>query len=938
MKLMLAGLLLCLTSLFAGFADDLKQAVPLDPDVTIKKLDNGLTYYIRKNSKPEQRAQLRLVINAGSILETEQQQGLAHFLEHMAFNGTKNFAKQELVNYLESIGMRFGADINAYTSFDETVYMLEMPTDDQELLDKAFQILEDWAHLVTIDPEEVDKERGVVVEEWRRGRGAQMRVMLEQMPVLFKGSRYAERLPIGKVDVIENAPTEELVKFYRDWYRPDLMAVVAVGDFDVAAVEKKIIDHFSKLKNPKKKRERKTYDVPGHAETLYLASTDPELTNASLRIEYKRKAEPTKTLADVRRGLVSALYQEMLNDRLRERLQEANPPYIFASCSDGSIARTSTAFRQFAVVPENGFETGLRALLTEAERVRRHGFTQGELDRKRAEYLRGLESAYKERDKTEHRQIISGYIDHFLEGSPILSPEQSLNLGKALLPNIKLADVNKASDAWITEENRAILLSAPEKEGLVLPTKDQVLAMIKEIAAGDVPAYDDNASDQPLLAEQPKPGTVTAEETFAEVGVTKWTLSNGIDVYLKPTDFKNDEVMLRGVREGGASLVADDDLIPVETATTIMGQSGLGAFDAVQLRKKLAGKLVQVVPFISDAVQGVSAESAPDDLETMFQLVHLYYTAPRFEEAGFHSIKNRWQAIIKNRSSRPETVFRDEVRKVMYQDHPRHQPYTAERLEAMSLEKSRALYQQLFQDVNGAKFYIIGNFDLVAIKPMVTKYLGSLPSRSGKPAWRDNGDRRVAADKTVIVRKGSEPKALVSLSFHGPTKYEYRRQLPLVVLNRVLTIRLREIMREDMGGVYNVSVAGGLAEYPIGSFSNRISFSCNPDNVAALVKAADDEVQRLIKEGFEPSYLQKVLETLHREHEVRVKQNGFWLRVLMAFVDDEIPFTRVLRYEEHLKAIDVAKVQQTAERYYGAGHRFEAVLLPETEAGAETQN
>lgn len=938
MKLMLSGLLLCLTSLFAGPAVDLKQAVPIDPDVRIKKLDNGLTYYIRKNSKPEQRAQLRLVINAGSILETEQQQGLAHFLEHMAFNGTKNFAKQELVNYLESIGMRFGADINAYTSFDETVYMLEIPTDDQAVLDKAFQILEDWAHLVTIDPEEVDKERGVVVEEWRRGRGAQMRVLLEQMPVLFQGSRYAERLPIGKVDVIENAPTEQLVKFYRDWYRPDLMAVVAVGDFDVAAVEKKIVAHFSNLKNPKKKPERKTYDVPGHAETLYLATTDPELTNANLRIEYKRQAKPTKTLADVRRGLVSALYQEMLNDRLRERLQEANPPYIFASCSDGSVARTATAFRQFAVVPENGFETGLRALLTEAERVRRHGFTQSELDRKRAEYLRGLESVYKERDKTEHRQMIGDYINHFLEGSPIFSPEQSLNLGKALLPGIKLDDVNKASDAWITEENRVILLSAPEKEGLVLPTKEQVLAMIKEIAAGEVPAYTDNASDQPLLAAQPKAGTVTAEQTFAEVGVTKWTLSNGIDVYLKPTDYKNDEVLLRGMREGGASLVAADDLIPVETATTIMAQSGLGAFDAVQLRKKLAGKLVQVSPFIRDTTQGVGASAAPADLETMFQLVHLYYTAPRFEEAAFHSIKNRWQAIIKNRSSRPETVFRDEVQKVLYQDHPRHQPYTAERLEAMSLEKSQALYQQQFQDVNGAQFFIVGSFDLVVIKPMVTRYLGSLPSRGGKPAWRDNGDRRVAADKTVTVRKGSEPKALVSLRFHGPTEYDYNRQLPLLVLNRVLTIRLREIMREDMGGVYNVGVSGGLAEYPAGSFNNQISFSCNPDNVTALVKAADDEVQRLIKDGFEPSYLQKVTETLHREHEVRLKQNGFWLRTLMNYVEHDLPFARVLSFEERLKVLDVAAVQQAAERYYGGGHRFEALLLPEAEATTETQN
>ncbi|CAM2009241.1 M16 family metallopeptidase [Acanthopleuribacter pedis] len=936
MKRLFVGLLLCLTPVLAQKPLDLSKPIPVDPDVLIKKLDNGLTYYIRKNAKPENRAELRLVVNAGSILETEEQLGLAHFLEHMAFNGTKNFEKQELIDYLESIGMRFGADINAYTSFDETVYMLEVPTDDQGVVDTAFQILEDWAHQITIDPVEVDKERGVVVEEWRRGRGAQMRIMQQQLPLLYKDSRYAERLPIGKVEVIENAPAEQLAKFYRDWYRPDLMAVVAVGDFDPKMVEAKIKKHFGHLKNPKNAPERVMYDVPPHKETLFQAVTDPELTNATLRIEYKRAGEETKTLADMRRGLLEGLYQAMLNDRLAELLQQANPPFLFGSASSGSYARTAAAFRQFAVVQETGFETGLRALLTEAARVKRHGFTQSELDRKRAEYLRSLESAYKERDKTEHRDFIGEYVNHFLEGEMAISAGQSLELGKAILPTIQLDEVNKATENWITEENRVILLAAPEKEGLKLPTKDAVLGMIKEIAAADVAPYADNASEEPLIAKVPKPGKVTAEHQFESVGVTKWELSNGATVYLKPTDFKNDEILFSSSQKGGSSLVDADDLIAVGTTTAIMGQSGLGAFDAIQLRKKTADKLVRVGPYIGSFSQGLNGACTPEDLETMFQLAHLYYTAPRFDQKAFLSVKNRYQAIIKNRSSRPETVWGDERQKVLYQDHPRRQPWTAARLEHMSLETSRDTYQRLFSDVGGTNYVFVGNFDLAAMKPLVETYLASLPGTDAEKNWRDTKDRRVKGRKEVVVRKGSEPKAIVSLLYHGEAEFEQNQVLPLMVLNRVLTIRLREIMREDMGGVYNVGVGGSQSRLPIGSFSNRISFSCNPEKVDELVKAANDEIQRLIKDGFEEPYLQKVTEALHREHEVDLKENSYWRGVIGSYVRWGLPFERILGFEDRLKGLTIAKVQGAAARYYGDANYLEAVLLPEAESAGKT--
>ncbi|HIL70671.1 MAG TPA: insulinase family protein, partial [Verrucomicrobia bacterium] len=641
-------------------------SIPVDLKVVKKTLENGLTYFIRENKKPENRASFRLVVNTGSMMETDEQRGLAHFIEHMAFNGTEHFKKQELVDYLESIGMRFGADLNAYTSFDETVYMLEIPMDDPEILAKGFQVLEDWAHLVSFNNEEIEKERGVVVEEWRLGRGAQGRIRDKQIPVLFHASRYADRLPIGKVDIIKSAPREQFLDYYKKWYRPNLMAIIAVGDFKTAEIEALIIKHFSHLKNPKEAPERILYPVPDHQETLFSIETDPEMPYAILQISYKHPVSTQTTLQDYRRSLIESIYTTLLNQRLSERVQQAEPPYLQAGTAKTQMVRSKDVVMQFAVLKEDQFAEGLKTLLIEAARAERDGFTQTELDRGKADMLRMFERAYQEREKTNHSAYVGEYTRHFLYGESIPGIEKELELLQDFLPGIALPEVNRIAADWVTEENRVILFAGPEKEGFHVPTQSEILAVVKEADSAVIEAYDDGVSDTPLLANIPHPGKIVDTSEIEELDLTIWTLSNGIRVLLKPTSFKNDQILVQAFSPGGHSLVEDELFVPASTADLVIGQSGLADFNLIQLRKMLAGKLVSVSASINEQSEGMRGSTSPSDLEYFFQLVHLTFTQPRADSEIFQSLKTRLREIVKNRLSDPKSVFDDAVEEALY--------------------------------------------------------------------------------------------------------------------------------------------------------------------------------------------------------------------------------------------------------------------------------
>ena len=564
--------------------------LPVDPAVTVGTLSNGLRYYIRENRRPLNRAELRLVVNAGSVLEDDDQRGLAHFVEHMAFNGTRNFAKQELVNYIESIGMRFGPDLNAYTSFDETVYQLQVPTDKPETLTRAFQILQDWAQGITFDTTEIRKERGVVLEEWRLGRGAGQRMLDRHLPVLFQGSRYAERLPIGTPECIQECPPEALRRFYRTWYRPELMAVIAVGDFDKSAIERLIRDRFGVIPPASNPPSREQTVVPARTTPAVSIAADPEATGTSASVYLLRPRTPNGTISGWRSNLLEGLAAGMLNERLWELSQKPDPPFIRAGAGQTSLVRGADAFSFGAVVADSAVRRGLDAIMTELERAGRHGFTQPELDRARSDYLRGLEQVHAERDKTESDAFVGEYVDHFLTGEGIPGVAYEYARAQEELPRVRLAELDSLARHWLEGGAPVILVNTPEKNRAAVPASAELLGLFTAVKRSDIAPYAESLSDQPLVAALPSPGTILNEVRDSVLGTITWRLSNGASVILKPTDFKADEVLVRGFSPGGTSLVDDADYVEASLASLAVSRGGVAGFDAIELQKKLAGK------------------------------------------------------------------------------------------------------------------------------------------------------------------------------------------------------------------------------------------------------------------------------------------------------------------------------------------------------------
>ncbi len=920
---------------------DLSAELPIEDAVLKGRLDNGLTYFIRTNQKPENRADLWLVVNAGSIQEDDDQQGLAHFVEHMAFNGTRNFEKQELVNYLESIGMTFGPDINAFTSFDETVYNLTIPTDDQETMATAFQILEDWAHGLAFDGEEIDKERGVVVEEWRLGRGAEARIRDKHFPVLFEGSRYAERLPIGKKEILESAPHEALRRFYHDWYRPDLMAVIAVGDFDPEVLEKLIQQHFSRLEAPAEPRRREIYTVPGHDEDRFAITTDPEATMTSVGVYYKLPKRTQGTVGDYRRQIVESLYHGMVNARLRELTQEADPPFLYGVSASAGIVRSTDFFIQVAGVREGQVVRGLESLLTEAERADRFGFTETELGRLKADLLRGYEQAYAERDKRQSASLAAEYMRHFLEDEPIPGIEMELEIVQELLPTISLEELNELADEAIQQTNRVVLLSGPEKADQPLPNEEALIAAFENVANREITAYVDRVLDKPLLEHEPSPSPVAEEHFIEEIDVTEWRLENGIRVVLKPTDFKNDQVLLTAFSPGGHSLVPDARYSSAAFADTVVSEGGVGEFDAIELEKAMAGKLVSVSPFIGELEEGVTASASPEDLETLFQLVYLSLTAPRADSEAFQAFMTRMESFIENREARPEIAFSDEVQTVTYGGHLRRRPISKEVLQEIDLETALGVFRDRFADTSDFTFLIVGNFELDSIRPLVERYLGGLPTTDRKETWRDVGADPVEGELSVTMHRGLEPKSRVQLLLRGPAEWSRENLHDIQSLAAALRIRLREVLREDMGATYGVGVNGILVDRPKERYLFAVGFGCAPENVEEMIEAVRKEIQAVQDQGLDKSYAEKVQEAQRRRREVSLKENGFWISVLRTYYTRQMDPRLVLDYDALVARVTPENFKATAKKYLSSENSLEAILYPKEPAetgAAATKN
>ena len=913
----------------AAQAAPLDARLPIDPAITAGTLDNGLRYYIRRNGRPEQRAELRLVVNAGSVLEAEDQRGLAHFVEHMAFNGTVHFAKQSLVAFMESIGMRFGPGLNASTSFDETIYMMRVPTDTPEPMRTAFQILEDWAHGVSFEAEEIDKERGVVIEEWRLGQGAGARMRDRQFPVLFQGSRYATRLPIGDRETLQTFAHDRLIAFYRDWYRPDLMAVVAVGDFDVAQVEALVTQHFSRPRRVDASKPRPVYDVPDHTGTRFGIATDEEATSTSVALYHKLPARDEATVGAYRQRIVEGLYNGMLNRRFSELAQKPDPPFIGASSGTGRLVRGAEVYALTAVVQEEGIERGLGALLVESERVARFGFTASELDRQKRDVLRSMERAFTERDTQDSAGFVSEYIRNFLEGEPIPGIAYEFGLFERFVPGITLDEINRLARDWLRSDNTVVLVNAPDKPGLRVPDEAALRAVINGVDTASITAYVDTVTDQPLVPKAPEPGAIDDTRTIEGVGITEWTLSNGVRVVVKPTDFKEDQVLFRAFSPGGTSLATDDDFIPASTSAFAVAAGGVGSFSAIDLRKLLAGKVAVAQPTIGNLEEGMSGSASPKDLETLFQLISLRFTAPRADPVIFGVLKEQFRASLANRRASPDVAFQETLQTTLTQDHPRARPVTPELIDQMDLDRSMAFYKDRFADASDFTFVFVGRVTPDELRPLVTRYLASLPALDRQETWKDEGIAPPTGVVKRTVQKGLEAKSRTAVVFTGPFEYDREHRNAIRAMGIVLDTRLRERLREELGGTYGVSVSPATQWAPKAQYQLMIQFGSAPERAGELTKEVFDEVARLKAGPIEAAEVAAAREALRRDFETGMTQNGFWLAQLAARYQQGEPAADLLTYPASLDQISPAVVQEAATEYLNIENYVQVTLRPE---------
>jgi zinc protease len=906
----------------------LTQVLPVDPDIQSGQFANGLKYMIRRNALPAGRAELRLVVNVGSLAEDNDQLGLAHFVEHMAFNGTKNFPKLETVAFLESIGMRFGPSINAYTSFDETVYMLQVPTDKPEVLDRSMLILGDWAQHVSFDAAEIDKERGVIIEEWRLRRGADARMQDQQFPTLLKGSRYAERLPIGTVENLQSFKHPSLTRFYKDWYRPDLMTVIAVGDFDVAAMRQLVTKHFGSIPKAANPRALPAYPVPPQPGTLYAVATDAEATSTQVSVYGKMAVREQNTVGAYRRQIVEGLFAGMLNARFAEIAQKPDAPFMAAGAGRGLFVKSAEASMLNAMVKDGGVEKGLTALYAEAERVVKFGFTQSEFDRQKVGFLRAMEQALAEKDKRPSGQLASEYVRVATQGEPTPGLAYEVDLTKAIVPTITLKEVNGLAAEWVPEGNRVVMVSAPKKDGVPVPTEAQLAAAIAAASSAPLTAYVDTVTSSELITTPPTPGKITAEATRA-FGITEWTLSNGIKVVLKPTDFKADEIVFRATSPGGSSLATDAEYMSAEAAATLVGMGGVGKLSNLELGKSLTGKVAAVSAGIGELDEYLGGRAAKKDLETMFQLIWLRVMEPRADPQLFGVMMGQMKMMMANQRVTPEFAFSEMVNKLMTQDHPRARTPTPEQLESVSLDTAMRFYKERFADMGDFTFVFVGSIEPDVMRPLVERYLASLPSSGRKETWRDIGVREPEKVVEAEVRKGIEPKSQTAIVFSGPMKYDQEQRVAIRSMADVLQTRLRETLREELGGTYSVSVGAIYDNKPRESYQVSVSFGSDPGRTADLGKRVFAEIEAFKASGPTEKQVNDVKAAMQRDFEANIKQNAYVLNQLsLKYQNGEAPET-LLDVPKYYERLSVAAIKAAANTYLNTSRFVKVVLLPE---------
>ncbi|WP_316817107.1 M16 family metallopeptidase [Pedobacter nyackensis] len=903
--------------------------LPIDKDILIGKLPNGFTYYIRKNTEPGKRVVLYLVNKVGSVLEEDHEVGLAHFVEHMAFNGTKNFPENELVSYLERMGVRFGADLNAYTSFDETVYQLPIPSDKPENITSAIQIMRDWSADLLMDDKEIEAERGVILEERRLRKGVSERIREVTMPAILNNSRYVKRMPIGTEEVLKTFKPETIKHFYKKWYRPNLQALIVVGDIDVKEIEKQIKAKFSDLTNPKNAPERITYTLNLEGKNDFVAITDPEISSTSMQLLIKKAPALFKTEADLRNSMVKTLFNGMLTTRLGELSKQEKPPFKEGKVSFPELLAGLNSVSLTVIANSSGLEKGFKAVLSEVERVRQLGFTQTELDRVKGLLMDGQEYRYNERSKVPSAAYADEYVKVFLKDQASPGSDFIHNFYKTNIQGITLEEVNAVVNELDFHINRNIIITAPETEKANLPTEEIVLSWIKEVKTEKLAAYNDVAYNQPLMTNLPAKGKILKESYRKDVGITTWTLSNGMKVVFKPTDFNNDQILFSSFSPGGNSIYSDSDYQSALNATSMVVSSGLGEYDSRTLPKILSGKSVSVSPYISERYEGINGQSRIKDLETAFQLIYLYFTAPRLDHAMVNGAIENAKVNILKRYNNPDNVIADTIGNVLGQYHYRRTAPSLEKMNQISPERALEIFKDRFSDASDFTFVFTGSLNIDSLKPLFEQYLAALPSLNRKEAGKDLGIRLPKGEIKKTVFKGKEEKATVQLMFSGKYNYSDMNNWNMKALQEVLKLRLIQRLREKEGGVYSSDVSVTHTKLPVPSYSLTVSFGCAPENVERLILATKEEMAFLVKNGPSDMDIQKYKAEEGRMIELALKKNSYWHNNLVFRLQSKEDPAEILKVSKLINSITKKSVQGLAKKYLGVKDVIQFVLLPE---------
>lgn len=909
------------------------QEIPLDPTLRKGVLDNGITYYIKHNEEPKERASFFIMQNVGALLEEDEQNGLAHFLEHMAFNGTENFEGKGIINTLQKNGVEFGRNLNAYTSFDETVYNIsEVPTTTDGLMDTCLLILHDWCNYLSLNEDEIDAERGVITEEWRTRNTAKSRMWNKRVTYLMAGSKYEKRDVIGSLEVIQNFEPETLRNFYHDWYRTDLQGIAVVGDFDVDEMENKIKALFSPIPAIENPKERYYVEIPRNEEPIFGLVTDKEATSTSVNVTFKHPSTPyaERDAAFYRSNIVNSLYSSMFSQRVKEIMQQETPPFLGAYSAYFEYIRGLDLYYIQANSEQNKEASALKAIMIENERVKRYGFTSGELERAKLNYLSSMESAFKQRDKISNDSFAREYVRNYLKNEAIPGIEYELELVQQFLPTISIEELNKKADEWISYENMVVIASGPEGEGIEHLSEEQAFSIIAEVKAMEISAYEEEAISTTLLANIPEGSAVKKTKDLPTLKAEEWTLKNGIKVVYRYSEIEKDRVYLSAQSKGGSSLY-DVEYLPSAEMTSLVGNFGIGDYDPSTLSKMLAGKKVKVSPYISELSEGINANSTPKDLETMFQLLYMTFEQPRFDKVLFESTMTQYYAYIENKKNDPKTTLKDSIALITTSYHPRTLLLNKDFLDQVSLEKIEKVYRERFADASDFTFYITGNITKEEIQPLVETYIGGLNVVKGNEKWVDHGIGMPngTTQKEIKVAMNT-PKATVSIKY-GDAKMAYTPEniIYAKLLKGILELRYTEKVREEEGGTYGVGVGCSINQYPENEAKLSISFDCDPEKAHVLVPIIYRELEKIAAEGPTNEDLDKVLESSKKNRAQAFEKNGFWLSAMRSYYWRDMDIVSTSYHEDIVAKVTPADIKAFTTELLEKSDKVELLFLPE---------